>query len=90
MAFLYIKKLSGDVKPVIETAKKMAAVVGAKMKGDENSGTFSGKTVIGEIGGSYEVKSGVITVTVNKKPFLVPEAKIITALDRFFSLLLNP
>lgn len=85
MAFLYIKKLSGDVKPVIETARKIAALAGAKLKGDEKSGTFSGKTVIGEISGSYEVKTGVITITVHKKPFLLPEAKIISALDKFFT-----
>ena len=71
MAFLYIKKLSGDVKPVIETARKIAALAGAKLKGDEKSGTFSGKTVIGEIGGVYGVKANILTITVKKKPFLV-------------------
>ena len=85
MAFLYIKKLSGDVKPVIETAKKIAAAAGAKMKGDEKKGTFFAKTVVGEIKGGYEVAAGIITITVHKKPFLVPESKIINALDKFFS-----
>ena len=85
MAFLYIKKLSGDVKPLLETAAKIAALAGAKLKGDEKSGTFSGKTVIGEISGVYEVKANILTITVKKKPFLVPEASIISALDKFFT-----
>ena len=75
----------GDVKPLLETAAKIAALAGAKLKGDEKSGTFSGKTVIGEIGGVYEVKANILTITVKKKPFLVPEASIISALDKFFT-----
>jgi hypothetical protein len=85
MAFLYIKKLSGDVKPLIETARKIASIAGAKMKGDEKKGTFSAKTVVGGIDGVYEVNAKVLTITVNKKPFLVSEAKIVTGLDKFFS-----
>ncbi len=85
MAFLYIKKLSGEVKPLIETAKKIASIAGAKMKGDEKKGTFSARTVVGEVNGVYEVEAGVITITIHKKPFLVPEAKIIAAFDKFFS-----
>lgn len=85
MSFSYSKKLSGDVKPLIDTAKRITKATGTKMSGDENKGTFSGKTVFGEIGGSYLVKDGVIKITIHKKPFLVPEAKLVAALDKFFS-----
>ena len=85
MPFTFTKKITGDVKPIIDTAKKIAKVTGAYMDGDEESGTFSINTAIGLIAGSYVVKDGVITITVHKKPFLIHEVKIKAALDKFFS-----
>ena len=85
MSLSYSKEFTGDVRPFIDSAKRMAKTIGTIMAGDDSSGTFSGNTVIGGINGAYEVKAGVITITVNKKPFLVPESKIITALDKLFS-----
>ena len=84
MAFIYCKRLYGDVKPLIDTAKRIAKITDANLTGDENGGLFFGSTVFGEIKGSYAVTNGVIKITIHKKPFLVSEAKLTAAFNKFF------
>ena len=86
MPFIYRKKLSGDLKQLISNAKKIATKTGCTISGDEHNGRFYGKTVVGEIGGSYTVTNGVIRITIQKKPFMVSEVKLASAFDAYFSL----
>ena len=71
MAFIYKKHLSGDKPKLIATAKTIARKTGVTMRGDENSGTFFGRTIFGEINGSYTVVNEVIKIAIHKKPFMV-------------------
>jgi hypothetical protein len=85
MPFVYKKSFSGDIKPLIDKAKVVAPASGVHFSGDENCGMFHGKTFAGEVCGSYEVRGGIITITVNKKPLLVSEIRIKTALNKYFT-----
>jgi hypothetical protein len=84
MSFTYSKRI-GDIKVFFESAKIIARTTGARFSGDENKGKFSGDTILGEISGSYLVNDNVMKITIHEKPFLVPESKIRTTLDKFFS-----
>ena len=85
MSFTYTKKLTGDIKPLIVKAQRVAKATGTTLTGDENSGKFHGNTFLGEIGGSYTVKDGVMHIAINKRPYLVSKAKLVAAFDVFFS-----
>jgi hypothetical protein len=85
MSFIYKKQLSGDIAKLIARAKTIARKTGVTMRGNENSGTFFGRTIFGEINGSYTVINGVIKIAIHKKPFMVSEAKLVSAFDTYFS-----
>ena len=56
--------------------------------GTTESGTFRGKTPVGEFAGSYRADeaTGELEVTVDKKPFLVPIAMIESEARKFVSM----
>jgi len=64
-----------------EKAKNAIKSAGANMKGDCNAGSFNGSG----LEGSYAFEKGSLNVTINKKPFLVPEALIKSKVKEFFS-----
>ncbi|MDR0516381.1 MAG: hypothetical protein LBH25_04980 [Fibromonadaceae bacterium] len=64
-----------------EKAKNATKNAGASMNGDCNAGTFSGSG----LEGSYAFESGNLSITINKKPFLVPESLIKSKVSEFFS-----
>jgi hypothetical protein len=84
MAYTYRKNIEGREKLFTDTVQRIARVTGIRFSGDESGGRFSGRTVVGEISGFYAAANGVITITVSKKPFMVSEAKLTAAFDKFF------
>jgi len=85
MSFTFTKKLTGDIRQLFAKAKAEAEKAGGTISGDERSGGFSGKTPVGTIHGAYTVVDGVLTVTIGKKPMLVPESAIREAFNGYFS-----
>lgn len=85
MTFTFIKTLTGDIPQLFLKAKAEARRANGLITGNEQSGEFSGKTPVGSIIGTYTVVDSVITVTISKKPLLVPESAIKDALTGYFS-----
>ena len=85
MAFLFTKKLTGDIQQIFVKAKTEANAAGGKISGDEKSGDFTGKTPVGAIKGTYTVTDGVLNVTINKKPMLLSENTIKNAINGYFA-----
>lgn len=57
---------------------KIQSTIGSKGKfnGNEQLGSFEGSTPIGSFEGSYTIDGDNITVTIDKKPFLVSHGRI--------------
>jgi len=57
---------------------KIKSTVGSKgsLNGNEEQGKFEGSTPIGSFEGSYTIQGDAITVTIDKKPFLVSHDRI--------------
>lgn len=57
---------------------KIKGAIGNKgqFNGNEQLGSFEGSTPIGSFEGSYTINGDSITVTIDKKPFLVSHGKI--------------
>lgn len=63
-----------------EKAKSAIKNAGANMSGDQKSGSFSGSG----LEGSYAFNAGELEITIDKKPFLVPESIIKNKVAEFF------
>ncbi|MXN91919.1 hypothetical protein GR160_11860 [Flavobacterium sp. Sd200] len=57
---------------------KIKGAIGNKgrLSGNEQLGNFEGSTPIGSFEGSYAIEGNDITVTIDKKPFLVSYGRI--------------
>jgi hypothetical protein len=57
---------------------KIKSTIGDKgqFAGDESRGDFEGNTPLGKFAGSYAINGDDITITINKKPFLVSTGRI--------------
>lgn len=65
-------------KPVDKLLEKLKPLLnkGDSFIGDNNSGNFHIKSAIGNFKGNYNVKNAIITIELQKKPFLI-SSKII-------------
>ncbi len=61
-----------------ELLEKIKSTVGNKgqLSGNEQQGNFEGNTPLGSFGGSYEIEVDNITITIDKKPFLLSNGRI--------------
>jgi len=61
-----------------ELLNKIKSTVGSQgqLEGDDSLGVFEGSTPVGKIEGSYRINGDDITITIDKKPFLVSESRI--------------
>lgn len=61
-----------------ELLNKIKQTVGEKghLAGDANNGNFEGSTPIGKFEGTYAINGDDITITIDKKPFLVSNNRI--------------
>jgi hypothetical protein len=80
MAFSFNIPKPRDINAALRSAEETARSFGITFEGDANFGRFSGMGA----DGSYEVREE-ITVTINKKPFLVTESFIKSKALAFFA-----
>ena len=80
MATTFDFPFSGDTTSLLQRAKSAVTNAGGTLRGDTNSGDFSGKGVEGR----YEVKGQTVHVTITKKPVIVPDSTIESQLRSFF------
>ncbi len=61
-----------------ELLNKIRSTVGEKgsFAGNEDQGSFEGNTPLGKFAGSYTIEGDNITVTIDKKPFLLSHGMI--------------
>lgn len=75
MSNQFTVKYPGDKS---ELLNKIRSTVGSKgtLDGNEQKGNFEGSTPVGSFEGSYVIAGDDITVTIDKKPFLVSNGRI--------------
>ncbi len=75
MANQFTVSYPGDKKDLLS---KIRSTVGDKgqFAGDEQNGNFEGNTPLGSFAGSYAIDGDDITITIDKKPFLVSNSRI--------------
>jgi hypothetical protein len=71
---------TGDTSSLLERTRKIAADNGAQVTGDTNKGTFSGRGVEG----SYTISGNTVTVTIDKKPVILPWGLVESQIKQFF------
>jgi len=80
MAHTFNIFINNDLSSTLKKVEKTIVEKGGKFKGDMGKGEFSGK-----IKGKYIVFSkGKIEITITKKPFVVPNRKIESAIREYF------
>ncbi|MDP7079027.1 MAG: hypothetical protein QF415_03995 [Candidatus Undinarchaeales archaeon] len=72
--------VTGDPKTLFERIRKHLTAYGIELSGDTGHGAFEGKGIAGE----YTVTDNVVTVTVTKKPPLVPCSMVERELRKLF------
>jgi hypothetical protein len=79
----------GSASNFVVSATKTMQTKGGVFQGNEKTGTFNIKTLIGSIKGTYQVLSTVGSVTqvainILQKPALVPMSKIQSEIRKYF------
>ncbi|MCP9745581.1 hypothetical protein [Lacihabitans sp. CS3-21] len=79
----------GTASDFVVNATKAIKTKGGIFAGDQKSGTFALKTLIGSVKGGYKVISGEgaetkVAITINQKPMLVPMSKIQEVIEGYF------
>jgi hypothetical protein len=69
---------------LMDKVKKEAAAEGIAFAGNEDAGSFNGKTLFGKIAGVYTVEGPTLTVRLTEYPRLLPKGFIHRALQRVF------
>jgi len=80
MARSFSVPFTGDAASLLARARKAATDNGAQVTGDANQGTFSGRGVEG----SYTINGNTVTVTIDKKPLIIPWSLVESQLKQFF------
>ena len=75
MANSFTVSYPGDKSQLLN---KIRSTIGSKgtLNGNEERGSFEGSTPIGSFEGSYTIEGNDITITIDKKPFLVSTGMI--------------
>ena len=75
MSSQFTVKYPGDKQELMNKIKSTVGDKG-KVNGNEQQGSFEGSTPIGTFEGSYVIAGDDITITIDKKPFLVSNGRI--------------
>lgn len=75
MANQFTVNYPGDKASLINKIKNTVGDKG-NLSGNEQQGKFEGDTLLGKFEGSYSIDGDAITITIDKKPFLVSNGKI--------------
>ena len=73
--------LGGDAVALVNKAQAAATTYAATFSGDISSGSFSGRG----FDGSYTIIENMATVTITKKPFIVPWILVESKVRGFFT-----
>ncbi len=89
MASSFNINFPGTASDFVVNANKAIKTKGGIFTGDHNTGTFSLKTLIGSVKGSYKVidmadSETKVAITINQKPMLVPMSKIQEVIEGYF------
>ena len=68
---------------LVEKIVNAVLSAGGKFTGDIENGTFEGNTPIGSFKGSYAVLGDVISVDIDKKPFLLSCGRIENEINKY-------
>ncbi|MBA2481137.1 MAG: hypothetical protein H0V44_10770 [Planctomycetes bacterium] len=79
-----ILRLPGALKDLLSSARRQIAEQGGSLTGDHRSGSFTVKTPLGAIRGTYRVQGADLAVTIADKPLLVSRSRIEKQLRRYF------
>ena len=71
----------GELGKFLARIKEMGAVV----TGDETSGELVGDTFLGRFEGTYVLENDQLTLTITKKPAMVPDSMLEKQLDKMAS-----
>jgi hypothetical protein len=75
-----------DLAACIEKIREeVAKQPGATFQGDTTQGNFSGPTGVGTVEGNYTAKENIVTITITKKPFVVPQGTIERRMREWFN-----
>lgn len=85
MAHKFSFSISGDATSVVQNVEKQLRAAGGKFSGNASGGSFEGKSPLGQIEGRYEVVGNLVTVTITKKPFVVPHQTVESKIREYFS-----
>ena len=84
MAFTFTVPV-GDVSSAINKVKEaVAKQSGATFNGDTSKGSFSGSTAVGTVEGNYTVNGNNVSITITKKPFVVPQSTVESKIRDWF------
>ncbi|MNK06551.1 hypothetical protein D3C87_244500 [compost metagenome] len=75
MANQFTVNYQGDKTHLITKIKNTVGDKG-NLSGNEQQGRFEGDTLLGKFEGSYTIEGDDITITIDKKPFLISNNKI--------------
>jgi hypothetical protein len=72
---------AADVSAALRKAKAEIEKRGGRFEGDDSAGHYQGNG----FAGSFRVRGNTITISIDKKPLLIPEALIRGVVRDFFS-----
>ena len=75
----------GDIDEIVRQVQQAAAKAGGTMAGDSEGGTFTGKTPLGPIKGTYAIAGHHVTIAISEKPWLIPLSRIEQELRNYFA-----
>ncbi len=68
----------GELGKILSRLEEM----GAEVRGDETSGELIGDTFLGRFEGTYVLENEQLTLTITKKPAMIPDSMLEKQLDK--------
>jgi hypothetical protein len=84
MANAFTFDVPGDLAAALAKARQEVTAAGGTFSGDLQAGSFSGKTPLGAVKGTYTAAGRSVTVTITEKPWLVPAGTIEATIREYF------
>ena len=86
MSHAFTVELNNEIPSVLKKVESEITGNGGSFKGNEEKGSFDGKTLLGLIRGEYCCLSGnEIRITITHKPLLVPYSLIESEIKKYFT-----
>ena len=83
--YQFISNFKGTADSLFSRAVKEAQRYNAKFEGNSNKGNFEVKFIGSLIKGSYFTSNDIITIRIDKKPFLISHKLIETVVKNFIN-----